>query len=75
MLKSELVVRTPLTQDHLPDLFEWINDREQVLFNAPYRPISEEGHRAWFSSIQTRNDVVFFGIVIYFQVLIKHLLF
>lgn len=62
MLKSEHVVLTPLTPADLPLMFDWINDREQVLFNAPYKPISEGQHERWFEAIQQRNDVVIFGI-------------
>jgi RimJ/RimL family protein N-acetyltransferase len=43
-------------------LFDWINDREQILFNAAYRPIGEMNHRAWFESVQDRPDIVIFGI-------------
>jgi RimJ/RimL family protein N-acetyltransferase len=43
-------------------LFGWINDRRQVLFNAPYKPVSELQHQAWFESIQAKDDTVIFGI-------------
>lgn len=62
MFKSRQVVLVGLTENNLPELFEWINDREQVLLNAPYRPIDEESHRAWFTAIHARKDVVIFGI-------------
>jgi len=62
MLKAEHVVLTPLGIEDLPTLYLWINDREQVLFNAPYKPVHESQHRAWFEAIQQRNDVVIFGI-------------
>jgi diamine N-acetyltransferase len=64
MLKSGEVALIALTENHLPDLFEWINEREQVLLNAAYRPVNEEAHRAWFSSLHARKDVVIFGIKI-----------
>jgi RimJ/RimL family protein N-acetyltransferase len=62
MLKSERIALAPLRPDDVPALLAWINDREQVLFNAPYRPVPEGQHRAWFESIQQRPDVVIFGI-------------
>jgi RimJ/RimL family protein N-acetyltransferase len=43
-------------------LFNWINDREQVLNNSAYRPIHENQHHAWFNAIQQRQDTVIFGI-------------
>ena len=52
----------PLRSSDSPQLFEWINDREQVLFNAAFAPIHEGNHQAWFDAIQMRPDVVIFGI-------------
>jgi methionyl-tRNA formyltransferase/ribosomal protein S18 acetylase RimI-like enzyme len=62
MLKSAHVALTPLTLDDLPVMFEWINNREQVPFNAPYKPVHEDRHRTWFEAIQQRNDLLIFGI-------------
>jgi len=60
--KAEHVALTPLSTDDLSTLAAWINEREQVLFNAPYKPVHEEQHKAWFQSIHQRNDLVIFGI-------------
>jgi RimJ/RimL family protein N-acetyltransferase len=62
MLRTSRVVLAPLTEADLPRLFQWINDREQVLFNAPYKPVHAGAHREWFESIRKRPDVVIFGI-------------
>lgn len=62
MHKTQHISLTPLAVDDLPLLFEWINDREQVLFNGPYKPVHWDQHKAWFESIQARKDVVIFGI-------------
>jgi RimJ/RimL family protein N-acetyltransferase len=43
-------------------LYDWINDREQVLMSAPYRPVHWADHNAWFASIRTRDDVEIFAI-------------
>lgn len=43
-------------------MYRWINDREQVLLNAPYRPVGEAQHAAWFESIQQHREAVIFGI-------------
>lgn len=53
---------TELHRDDSATLFQWINDRDQVLFNAPYKPVHESQHQAWFESILKRDDVVIFGI-------------
>jgi RimJ/RimL family protein N-acetyltransferase len=41
---------------------QWINDRDQVIFNASYKPVNESQHQAWFEAIQQRSDTVIFGI-------------
>jgi RimJ/RimL family protein N-acetyltransferase len=56
------IVLAPLMKRDLPSLFAFINDRETVLFNAPYRPVSEPDHEAWFDRFARRKDVVIFGI-------------
>jgi RimJ/RimL family protein N-acetyltransferase len=43
-------------------LFEWINDRNLRILNAPYRPVSEAEHDAWIQSVLTRSDLVIFVI-------------
>jgi RimJ/RimL family protein N-acetyltransferase len=62
MLKSSRIALRPLQAKDLPRMFEWINDREQVLFNAPYRPVSELQHDSWAEAIQQRQDVMIFSI-------------
>ena len=43
-------------------LFEWINNRELVVFNAPFREISLPEHLAWFARIRAQEDIAFFMI-------------
>jgi RimJ/RimL family protein N-acetyltransferase len=62
MLSSKFTFLSPLRKADLQILFEWINDREQVLFNAPYQAISEKDHRDWYESIRRRKDIVLLGI-------------
>jgi RimJ/RimL family protein N-acetyltransferase len=62
VLKSSRIALQPLRLADLPVLFDWINDREQVLFNAPYKPVSEYQHRAWLEAVQQRTDLAIFGI-------------
>ncbi len=62
MLKGARVALAPLTAEHPGDLFEWINDRDLVLFNAAYKPVHAARHREWFEAIQRREDAVIFGI-------------
>lgn len=53
---------TALAPDDSETLRAWINDRELVLNNAPYRPIHPAQHEAWFASVQARADAVIFAI-------------
>lgn len=52
----------PLVEEDSKKLFEWINDRELVYLNAPYRSIGSSHHRKWFDSVQERDDVAIFAI-------------
>jgi RimJ/RimL family protein N-acetyltransferase len=62
MLKTAQVVLTPVTDDDLPVMLNWINDREQAIFNAPYKPVSLLQHQEWFESVQRRSDMQLFGV-------------
>lgn len=52
----------PLTEVDLPLLFSWINDRSLAVFSAPFHPVHETDHVAWFRHLQDRKDAVIFGI-------------
>lgn len=44
-------------------LYEWINQRELVIFNAPYHPVSEVDHESWLESMLIKRfDLVIFVI-------------
>lgn len=43
-------------------MFEWINNRELVVLNSPFRPISLAEHEKWFAGLYDRKDLVFFMI-------------
>jgi RimJ/RimL family protein N-acetyltransferase len=61
-MRGEHVALTPVTAGDLSVMFGWINDRSDVLWNAPYRPVTEAEHTEWFEAIQRRTDTVIFGI-------------
>ena len=56
------IVLAPLRAEDSDLLYQWINDRQQVIYNAPYRPVSRADHDQWFESIRHRDDVAIFGI-------------
>ena len=62
MSKPRRVVLSAITAADSPILWRWINNRQDVLLNAPYKPISERQHQAWFEEIQSRHDLVMFAI-------------
>ncbi|HEX3976543.1 MAG TPA: GNAT family protein [Solirubrobacteraceae bacterium] len=62
LLRGDHVELTAVRDADRERLFEWINDREQVLYNAGYAPVHESDHVAWFESIRTRSGVVLFAI-------------
>jgi methionyl-tRNA formyltransferase len=52
-----------LRREDSPLLYEWINQRELVILNAPYHPVSEVDHESWLESmLQKRSDLVIFVI-------------
>ncbi|MBD0370364.1 MAG: GNAT family N-acetyltransferase [Pyrinomonadaceae bacterium] len=62
MLKSKQIALAPLRPGDMPLMYEWINNRELVILNGPFRAVSRAEHEAWFNSIQGRADTVIFGI-------------
>lgn len=62
LLRGEHVELTAVRDADCERLFEWINDREEVIHNASYSPVHERDHLAWFESVRNRPDVVIFAI-------------
>lgn len=62
MHKTLKVYLSPLKSEDAPTLFNWINQRDLVLFNSGYKPIHERNHQLWFESITQKNDVFIFAI-------------
>jgi diamine N-acetyltransferase len=56
------VTLSAITAADAPVLFRWINERDLVLFNAPFRPVHEASHREWVAGLAKRRDLVAFGI-------------
>ena len=43
-------------------LYEWINDRDSVIFNNTYMPVHFKNHVEWFDEVRRRQDLVLFAI-------------
>ena len=62
MLKGARVSLAPLREADVDKLFGWINDRDEVLLGAAYRPVHESAHREWIKETVRRPDTVIFAI-------------
>lgn len=62
MTVVERVVLTPLVERDREPMFGWINDRDLVVFNAPFAPVTRSNHDRWFDDVRVREDVVVFAI-------------
>ena len=60
--KTGRVQLSPIKLADAPILFEWINDRDLVLFNAPFQPTHEASHLEWVRGLAKRHDLVAFAI-------------
>lgn len=56
------VMLSPITMADAPALFEWINNRDLVLCNAPFHPTHEASHLDWVRGLARRKDLVAFAI-------------
>ena len=61
-MEGRLIRLAPLRDQDAEPLFEWINDRELVILNAPFEPVSRADHDRWFDRIRSAPDVEIFGI-------------
>ena len=55
-------VLRPLADADSEPLFAWINDKDLVVLNAPFRPVSAAEHGEWFAGIRKRDDLRIFAI-------------
>jgi len=50
---AEPLLLTTIRSEDSPVLFTWINNLELVRFNAPFAPVSQAQHDAWFVKLDT----------------------
>jgi RimJ/RimL family protein N-acetyltransferase len=62
VLRGDRIFLGPIRDGDSHILFEWINERDDVLLSAPYKPVHAADHQEWFDAIRRRADVVIFGI-------------
>jgi RimJ/RimL family protein N-acetyltransferase len=62
-MNTNLVKLRALKKSDSDLFYKWITNKELVLFNAAYKPVSEFDHEKWIESvIQKRTDMVLFVI-------------
>jgi RimJ/RimL family protein N-acetyltransferase len=61
-VEGRLVRLAPLREEDAEPLFRWINDRDLVSLNAPFKPVEWDEHRRWFERIRNTPDAEIFGI-------------
>lgn len=62
-MQGEHVQLRPLRREDSALLYQWIVDRELLILNAPYLPVSQPDHEAWIESMLVkRTDLVLFVI-------------
>lgn len=62
MHRTRMIYLAPLTSKDSETLFNWINERDLVIFNNSYKPTHEANHQTWFDNITLKKDVFIFGI-------------
>lgn len=56
------VCLTPLHQEDRETLYQWITHRETLLYNGPYKPISDLQHGSWFDKVRGDEGSYIFAI-------------
>lgn len=59
----EKVILRELRYEDSDKYFKWINDRELVLHNSSYKPVSQHEHNKWFDSVSMSKDILIFSIL------------
>ncbi|MCX8129609.1 MAG: GNAT family N-acetyltransferase [Clostridia bacterium] len=62
MFRGKDIYLSYLTTDDSKLMLEWINTREDVLFNSAYKPVHETQHKHWFEKTTSSNEAYIFAI-------------
>jgi len=63
MLSGHLVRLRHLKEEDREVYQSWINERDLVILNSAYHPVSDICHKEWFDNVTRRLDTVIFSIV------------
>ena len=56
------VLLKPLEDQHSDKMFEWVNNKDLIQFNARFKPVSRVDHDRWFDKIRQDPTVEIFAI-------------
>ena len=62
-MQGKLVVLRPVMQEDSDAYFRWINNKDLVLKNSDYKPVSMLEHQNWFNTIALNPSTAIFSIV------------
>ena len=62
--EGQILALREIRSDDSDRYFKWINNRNLVIKNSSYNPISETSHKEWFENISKRSDIRIFSIVL-----------
>jgi RimJ/RimL family protein N-acetyltransferase len=62
MLRGTLITLDEPRPPDSAELYRWINDAQTARHSAPYRPIAQSGHDAWFAGLNREPGRMFFAI-------------
>jgi len=60
--QRQSVYLSALRDGDIHKLFSWINDRDTVMWNAPFAPTHFRNHVEWFEAVRQRTDLAIFAI-------------
>ena len=62
-MRGDLVTLRSVLKNDNASYFKWINDKQLVLNNGSYRPISEQEHEKWFNNVILHPENLIFSII------------
>ncbi|WP_165475021.1 GNAT family N-acetyltransferase [Legionella yabuuchiae] len=62
-MHGKLITLRPVIDEDSEQYFNWINNKELVLYNANYKPVSRSDHQKWFNDIRNNESTVIFSII------------
>jgi len=62
-MQGKRVTLRALEQSDSDLYYQWINNKELVLYNSNFKPVSKEEHNNWFNNVKHNKNIKVFSIV------------